>query len=153
VKVAATEIPTGVPEITPVVVLKDNPVGSAGLIENEVADPVSLGDTALTATPRIKYIGVVYERADGAEGGGGEDPPVLPALLPPPPPPPPQPARARANVGINIAGNLRIGQRCPKKILVTIRRSVMVRIPFVIIVYRPSLATLARQMGTLKGAF
>lgn len=57
----------GVPDITPVVVLSVNPLGSAGLADQDVTVPVTVG-TLLIITASFVYTAdvVVYDRAVGA---------------------------------------------------------------------------------------
>lgn len=57
----------GVPDITPVVVLSDNPLGRAGLTDQDATVPVTVG-TLLAMTASLVYTAEVveYDNADGA---------------------------------------------------------------------------------------
>ena len=56
----------GVPEITPVAVFNDNPVGNAGDMEYAVTLPVTEGFRLAIVEPTVKILGDVYVKAVGA---------------------------------------------------------------------------------------
>ena len=67
------EAPVGVPEMMPVVVLKDSPAGKVGLMLKELADPTGemVGVALVMAVPETPVIVLVeYDTFDTVHGKG-----------------------------------------------------------------------------------